>query len=396
MYPVSPDPTPPDPTPHVSLGTVAREWTRLGVTGFGGPPTHIHLLRSLCVDRNRWLDADEFEDAVAACNLLPGPASTQLAIYCAGRVGGWRGAMIGGLGFIVPGLIGILALSALLLGAGPSQWALGAGAAAGAVVPAIAVRAGGTLVAPSLRRARATAGVTWWWVAVILGALASAFLGAWVVLALIGCGGAALARHWLRTRPARPVSGFALLGLGSITISTSGALALGWTALKVGALSYGGGFVIVPLMQSDAVRHHWLTPTQFLGAVALGQITPGPVVQTVAVVGYGAAGLVGGIAASAIAFAPSFVFVLVGGRHLARMRGNAAAQAFLSGAGPAAIGAILGSAWPLTLAFGVWWQVVVLAAAAAALIAKRSPLTVIVSATVVGVGLVAIGAPLPG
>ncbi len=327
MYPPSPDPTQPDATPHVSLATVAREWTRLGLTGFGGPPAHIHLLRTLCVDRNGWLAATEFEDAIAACNLLPGPASTQLAIYCAERVGGWRGAMIGGLGFIVPGLIGILALAALLLGAGPSPWALGAGAAAGAVVPAIAVRAGGTLIAPSLTRARATAGVVWWWVAVILGALASAFVGAWVVVALIGCGAVALTRHWLRTRPARPVGAIGLLGLGSITISTSGALALGWTALKVGALSWGGGFVIVPLMQADAVRYHWLTPTQFLGAVALGQITPGPVVQTIAVVGYGAAGLAGGIAASAIAFAPSFIFVLVGGRHMARVRGKAAAQA---------------------------------------------------------------------
>src|ERR1019366_8804382 len=121
-------------------------------------------------------------------------------------------------------------------------------------------------------------------------------------VALIGCGALALVRHWIRTRPGHAVGGVLGLGLGSITISAGGALGLGWMALKVGALSYGGGFVIVPLMQSDAVRHHWLTETQFLGAVALGQVTPGPVVQTVAVVGYGAAGVLGGIAASAIAF----------------------------------------------------------------------------------------------
>ena len=377
------------------MATVAREWTRLGVTGFGGPPTHIHLLRTLCVDRNGWLDAAEFEDAVAACNLLPGPASTQLAIYCARHVRGWRGALVGGLGFIVPGLVGILFMAALLLGAGPSRWALGAGAAAGAVVPAIAVRAGGTLAAASLTRARATTGRSGWYAAVILGAVASATVGAWVVVALIGCGALALVRHWIRTRPGHAVGGVLGLGLGSITISTGGALGLGWMALKVGALSYGGGFVIVPLMQSDAVRHHWLTETQFLGAVALGQVTPGPVVQTVAVVGYGAAGVLGGIAASAIAFTPSFVFVLVGGRHFSRVRSNASAQAFLSGAGPAAIGAILGSAWPLTLAFGVWWQVLVLAGGALALSAKRAPVIVIVAAAVIGIGLVAIGAPLP-
>src|SRR4029453_339783 len=116
-------------------------------------------------------------------------------------------------------------------------------------------------------------------------------------------------------------------------------------ALKVGALSYGGGFVIIPLMQSDAVdRYHWLTGSQFLYAVALGQITPGPVVHTVAVVGYAAAGLVGGLLAAVVAFAPWFVLVRAGPRAFARLRASATAQAFLTGAAPAAIGAIAGSA----------------------------------------------------
>ncbi len=179
------------------------------------------------------------------------------------------------------------------------------------------------------------------------------------------------------------------------SVSAGGALALAWTAFKVGALSYGGGFVIVPLMQSDAISHHWLTKTEFLGAVALGQVTPGPVVQTVAVVGYGAAGLVGGIAASAIAFAPSFIFVLVGGRHFDRVRSNPRAQAFLAGAGPAAIGAILGSSVPLALSLSVWWQPLVLAAGGLALLRRRSPLVVILAGAVVGLGLVALGAPYP-
>ena len=133
-------------------------------------------------------------------------------------------------------------------------------------------------------------------------------------------------------------------------------------ALKVGALSYGGGFVIVPLMQHDAVTtYHWMTGAQFLNAVALGQVTPGPVVQTVAVVGYAAGGVGGGLLAALIAFAPSFVFVLVGGRHFDQIRANGAVQSFLTGAGPAVIGAIAGSAIPLGLAFGHLWQIPVLA-----------------------------------
>ena len=90
---------------RASLAVIAREWTRIGVTGFGGPPAHIVLLRELVVDRGKWMDAREFEDANAACQLLPGPSSTQLAIFCAHRVGGWPGAVVGGLGFILPAVV---------------------------------------------------------------------------------------------------------------------------------------------------------------------------------------------------------------------------------------------------------------------------------------------------
>src|SRR6201999_2157355 len=121
-----------------------------------------------------------------------------------------------------------------------------------------------------------------------------------------------------------------------------------WTALKVGALSFGGAFVIVPLMQGDAVHaYHWMTNSEFLNAVALGQVTPGPVVATVAAVGYGAYGIGGGLLAALVAFLPSFSFILLGGGRFERLRGNPLARGFLSGAGPAAIGAILGTATPL-------------------------------------------------
>src|SRR5262245_41458441 len=122
-----------------SLGRIAREWTRIGVTGFGGPPAHIALLRRLVVDREGWMDARAFEDANAACSLLPGPASTQMAIFCAYRVGGWPGAIVGGLGFVVPAVVLILALSVVFLSQAPPLWVRGAGAGAGAAVPAVAI-----------------------------------------------------------------------------------------------------------------------------------------------------------------------------------------------------------------------------------------------------------------
>src|ERR1700760_629664 len=138
--------------PIVPLSTIVREWSRIGVIGFGGPPTHIALLRKLCVDDRGWLSAHEFEDGISATNLLPGPASTQLAIFCAWRLRGRVGALIGGICFIVPGLVIILALSAIFLAAHPPLWVLGAAAGAGAAVPAVALNAAMGLVPASWGR----------------------------------------------------------------------------------------------------------------------------------------------------------------------------------------------------------------------------------------------------
>ena len=127
--------------------------------------------------------------------------------------------------------------------------------------------------------------------------------------------------------------------------------ALVWTALKVGALAFGGGFVIVPLMQTDAVStYHWMTHAEFLNAVALGQVTPGPITQTVAAVGYAAGGLPSALLAALVAFAPSFSFILIGAARFERLLLNERVIAFLAGAAPAAAGAIIGSAIPLAAA----------------------------------------------
>jgi chromate transporter len=168
--------------------------------------------------------------------------------------------------------------------------------------------------------------------------------------------------------------------------------------LKVGALSYGGGFVIVPLMQADAVdRYRWLSGDQFGTAVALGQVTPGPVVHTVAAVGYAAGGVGGALLAAAVAFAPSFAFVLAGARHFERLLANARVRAFLDGAGPAAVGAILGSAVPLATGLSEPWQGAVLAAAAVLLLgARRGVLATLLLAALAGVVIGLAGGPVPG
>jgi chromate transporter len=410
------------------LREIAREWGRIGCVGFGGPPAHVSLLRELCVTRRRWLSEEQFERALAAVNMLPGPASTQLAIYCAWRLRGNRGALLGGLCFIVPGLVLILALSTLFLAGSPPLWVRGAGMGAGAAVPAVAVAAGLGVAGPILARAReqrARGPLARALAFGLAGAAAAATLGPYLVLVLLGCGAIELARRALVRRAAAGAHAWplALAALATRTraapaghgatatawalaratllgaAAPAGTGALAWTALKVGALAFGGGFVIVPLMQADAVSaYHWMTHAQFSSAVALGQVTPGPVTQTVAAVGYAQGGLPAGLLAALIAFAPSFSFVLVGAARFERLLRDERVLAFLAGAAPAAAGAIVGAAAPLTGALGEWWQYALLGAAAVALLAlRRGVVPTLLCAGALGALAVLAGAPaVPG
>jgi chromate transporter len=378
---------------RVALSTIVREWTRIGCLGFGGPPAHIALLRKLCVEQRSWLAPAEFEDGIAAVNLLPGPASTQLAIYCAWRLRGAAGALLGGVCFIVPGLLVILVLAALFLAAHTPLLIRGAAAGAGAAVAAVALQAAASLLPASRRRAAGSAARQRWAIYLALGAAAAALVGPYLVLVLAACGLVEITVQ-VRGRPSATGNTLAIAAVRPLAlVAAAGIAALSWVAFKVGALSYGGGFVIIPLMQRDAVHtYHWMSAAQFLDAVALGQVTPGPVVQTVAVVGYAAAGIGGGLLAAMVAFAPSFVFVIVGGPHFDRLRRNARAQAFLGGAGPAAIGAIAGAAIPLALALSQLWQLAVLIVAAILMLALRRGVVV----AILGAGLMGIVAALAG
>ncbi|MCW3056066.1 MAG: Chromate transporter, partial [Solirubrobacterales bacterium] len=249
----------------------------------------------------------------------------------------------------------------------------------------------------------------------LAGAGAAALAGPWLVLVLLACGAAELADRQLARgaigphlwslpvswRLMRPAVHRALGSLHAPLLAAGadpgGTGALVWTALKVGALAFGGGFVIVPLMQSDAVgTYHWMTHEQFLNAVALGQITPGPVTQTVAAVGYSAAGLAGGLLAAGVAFAPSFSFVLLGAGRFERMLVNQRVQAFLGGAAPCAAGAIVGAAVPLSAALSEAWQFAVLAAAAIALLVlRRGVVPTLLVAGCAGAAGSLLGAPIP-
>jgi chromate transporter len=356
------------------------------------------LLRRLVVERNHWLEAREFEDAFAACNLLPGPASTQLAIYCARRVGGPVGAVVGGLGFIVPAVVLIVCLSVLFLAGSPPLWVRGAGAGAGAAVPAVVLSAAAALLGPSWARTGGSRARRLRWALYLgLGVVAGSALGAYVALVLLGCGLAELVIT--RAFPAIRDRHAGLVPIPALAAAAApgGFGALAWMAFKVGALSFGGGFVIIPLMRGDAVHtYHWMTSAQFLSAVALGQITPGPVVATVAAVGYAAHGVAGAALGAAIAFLPSFLLVLAGGQHFDRLRYAESAQRFLDGAGPAALGSIVGAAFPLAAALDEGWQFAILAVAAVLLLAaRRAIVPTLLTAGLAGAIIALAGGPLP-
>jgi chromate transporter len=348
--------------------------------GFGGPPAHVALLRELTVERRGWLTAREFEDANAATQLLPGPGSSQLAIYTGWHVAGRPGAVVGGLSFILPGLVVVLAIAAVALADRPPDWITGIGNGAAAAVVAVIVQAGIALARTSLggrRGATLLRGTLY----ALAGAAATVAVGPYVVIVLLAAGAIELT---LRGRAARAVTWPVALALGAAGAAALPALA--WTAFKVGALSYGGGFVIVPLMHGDAVdTHGWMTQAQFANAVAYGQLTPGPVVHTVAFVGWAAAGLPGALLAAALGFAPSFAAVLLGGRWFVGLRDSPRARAFLDGAGPAAVGAVLGAAWPLASALDDAWQFAVLGFATAGLfVARLPPVTVLLTGALTG------------
>ncbi len=333
--------------------------------------------------RRQWVDtgvveANEFTDAFASVSLLPGPASTQLALWLGWRLRGYAGLLAAAGFFITPAVALVLFFSWLVVGPGHPVVLEAAALGAAAVVPAVALRAavdlGRGYKIAELARARQVRLSLYVLVGIVTCILSPLLL----VVAMILSGVAEIA--------VTQRSHAALAAVGGGT-ATKGALA--WMALKVGALSFGGGFVIVPLMHGDAVStHHWMTAAAFSSVVAIGQLTPGPVVATVAGVGYAAGGLGAGVFAALVAFTPSILFVGAGARHLTRIRQHPVARAFLDGAGPAATGAIVGSAYLLLRSCTHPWQWPIAAVGALAIVAvRRSPTVWLLAGTAAGLVL---------
>jgi len=399
------------------LQSLAAVFLKLGTVGFGGPQAHIALQHEEAVVRRHWLTEDQFTEGLALCEMLPGPASTQMGIYLGYVRAGHIGAIVSGFCFIAPAFLIVLGLSwgyfqfqglpqvgALFLGISP-------------VVTAIVLAFCWTLgkkVLKDWQRCAIAIGVfsltAFTPMSILLQFLLAGFLGAlgfrsppspppnpsvintsvavdpietdpslqtpgdscdrFLISSqpsridqLIGQVGRFITRIGLTRRRSQSFWGAFLLPLFAISstlpLSTvwgidrckTFGLPLALFFLKVGSLIYGGGLVIIPLLEFEVVeRLQWLTHSEFINGVAIGQLSPGPVVLTAAFVGYKVAGVLGALIATIAIFLPSFIFIMAAAPVLLRLRHNGRIKAFLQGVTPAVLGAIVAASIPIAQA----------------------------------------------
>jgi chromate transporter len=316
-----------------SLGELASVFLKLGATAFGGPAAHIAMMEDEVVRRRRWMTREEFLDLLGAANLIPGPNSTELAIHVGHRQGGWAGLLITGASFILPAVLIVtgFAWAYVRYGSLPEV----AGILYG-VKPVIIV-----IVLQALWSLGKTAVKTKFLAVIGLAGVALTWLGVHELLVLAGAGlVVVLVKAFSQRDDRRFLSvGFAFLLQSTATAtSTFGLLPLFLFFLKVGAVLYGSGYVLLAFIRADLVeRWHWLTESQLLDAIAVGQVTPGPVFTTATFIGYVLGGYQGAIVATLGIFLPAFCFVALSGPLVPRIRRSPAAGAFLDGVNVAAL-----------------------------------------------------------
>ena len=350
-----------------TLKELAALFVRLGTTAFGGPAAHIAMMHDEVVTRRRWLDEQRFLDLVGAANLIPGPTSTELAIHIGWERGRWAGLLVAGLSFIVPAMLitGLLGWAYVEYGATPSvAWLL---YGVKPVMLAVVLQAIWLL----LPRATRTTALQ------VIGALAltASALGVSELAVLLGGGVLALAWRASRAPPA-PMSLLPLLPLGTVSLAAAGVTAVTLPALfgvffKIGAVLFGSGYVLLAFLRTDLVEHlGWLTEAQLIDAIAIGQVTPGPVFTTATFIGYVLAGPAGGLVATLGIFLPAFVYVAASGPLIPRLRASPRAAAFLDGVNVASLALMIAVTLQLGSAALVDAPTVALALGAAALLVR--------------------------
>jgi len=343
----SPDSDTPFPRP-TSLGEIFRLFLRLGMTAFGGPAAHLALMQVEAVERRKWMTRERFLDLVGACNLLPGPGSTQVAMALGYSRRGWTGLLVAGTCFILPASFATLALAWIYVRFGSLGVVQGLLYGAKPVMLAI--------LAQAVWKLGTSASRTIPLALLSVACAAAALLGLHPLLILIAAGGLALLVK-LRYRLARASGNFAAfaapVSAGSLPVAatTAGSVALLpllAVFLKLGVAVFGSGYVLLAFLQADLVqRLHWINSQQLLDAVTAGQLTPGPVFATATFLGYLLRGWSGAALATLAIFLPSFVMAGLVGAMAERIRNSSWAGAFLDGVNAAAVALMASVALPL-------------------------------------------------
>ena len=376
--------------PSGRIAELVRYFLRLGFLGFGGPVALVGQMERELVNDRQWLSKEQMREAVAICQSLPGPLAIQVGIYIAYLRGGFWGAWAGGWAFILPNFAIVAALGALYVYLGDLQPVT---AIFYGVSPAVIA-----LILHSCYRL-AKLGMEDWpqWIIAAICLAVTVIVQAEVALLFIGAGivGILYYGNLVRRTPAvlpglvPPVlAQLVPASTGSVSTSSLGKLLLFF--LKAGSLTFGNGLVIVPFLEQGLVQQFgWLDQRQFLIAVAIGMISPGPVVITATFVGYLVAGFWGSVVSTIGIFLPSFLFVLIAAPLLARHRANPNVQGFIKGAYAAAIGTILGACILLgRIAIGDWLTALIGAASLAMLFRWKVSNPLLIAATAI-IGLIA-------
>src|SRR5450631_3892652 len=338
--------------PSGRIGELVRYFLRLGFLGFGGPVALVGQMERELVDERKWLTKEQMREAIAICQSLPGPLAIQVGVYVSYLRGGFWGAWAGGWAFILPNFVIVAGLGALYVHFGGLQPVT---AIFYGVSPAVIA-----LILHSCYRLAKLGMEDWvqWGIAGVC-LIVTVILQAEVALLFIGAGIIGILYYGRYRRPPPVMLGIAAAPVVAQLAPVATASTLGkllFFFLKAGSLTFGSGLVIVPFLEQGLVQQYgWLDQRQFLIAVAVGMISPGPVVITATFVGYLVAGFWGSLVSTVGIFLPSFILVLVAAPLLAKYRGNPNVQGFVKGAYAAAIGTILGACILLgRIAIGDW------------------------------------------
>jgi chromate transporter len=374
--------------PRARLGEVALLFLRLGFTAFGGPAAHIAMMENEVVVRRRWLTHERFLDMLGAANLIPGPSSSELAIFIGYEEAGLAGLLIAGVCFVLPAALMTAAIGWAYVRFGSVPRVSGILYGIKPVVIAIVIQALWGLAPKASKKSR-------WLAALGIAACLPAALNVDALAVLLGAGGISLLAQVATTR--RKPGDAKHLFLLPPAIATTAAAApatsasLGMIFLtfsKLGAVVFGSGYVLLAFLRADLVeRLHWLTESQLIDAVAVGQVTPGPVFTTATFIGYVLGGGKGAVLATIAIFLPGFVLIAAIRPLVARVRRAPAAGAFLDGVNVASLALMAVVTVQLGKSALVDWITVALAAASAIALVrfKLNSTWVIAAGAIIGV-----------